>query len=74
MVWPWPGAAEAYDPEWIVHSTAAAVERIIAFRIQPASARRGALARNRALVRDRYGTERGFAALTDAILGPNRRT
>ena len=68
LVWPWQEAAAIYHPDWIVGSAGEAADRILAFRPLSPAARAEALARNRALLCDRYGAGRIFAALTDTLL------
>ena len=52
VVWPWQEAAAIYDPGWIVGSTEAAADRIIAFRRQtPRRACGGAGRKPRACLR-----------------------
>ena len=74
LVWPWEEAAAIYDPDWIVGSTEAAVDRIVAFRAPAASrAQRTNWPQPRARVRPvRYG--RVFAALTDTLFKGDRWT
>ena len=68
LVWPWQEAAAIYDPDWIVGSTGGRGRTHHRLPAPACLRARGRLARNRALVCDRYGTERIFAALTDTLL------
>lgn len=67
VVWPWAGAERTYDPAWIVRDLEQAVERVEAYGARDEQERERASRLDRALVVERYGANRVFAAL-DAVL------
>lgn len=73
LVWPWPGAASTYDARWIVHSTEAAVEKVMELLNAGVDDIGQQAVSNRELVASRYGAAVVFQAL-DTLLLPGQST
>ncbi|MEX5565646.1 glycosyltransferase [Pseudophaeobacter sp. 1A16562] len=67
VIWERDDAGQLFSPSWVIQDTAAAAHEIIRFRAQDTTARQRELEANRALLVDRYGSDRIFSKL-DALL------
>ncbi|WP_368999753.1 glycosyltransferase [Pseudophaeobacter sp. C1-32P7] len=69
LIWERQDAGRIFSPDWLVPDTAAAAERIIAFRAKSAKERDETLKVNRALVVERYGSAHIYAELDKVLFG-----
>lgn len=69
VVWPWTGAKNVYDPDWVVTDEVQACERILGFLAKPEHDRNATLNENRALIVRRYGFDRITTDLLRVMYG-----
>jgi glycosyltransferase involved in cell wall biosynthesis len=73
VVWPWLGAERTYDPAWVVRDLEQAVQRLEAFDVMDEQEREQVARNDRALIVERYGASRVFAALDALLIPANER-